>query len=105
LHAVGQAIDIRLPGRDLRSLRKVAVDLKGGGVGFYPKSDFVRVISAACAIGNSPDRQELRLSCFQSFGKTARELPKIEIVTRWFQPKNGQNRFELAPWSFGNDVA
>ena len=43
LHTVGQAIDIRLPGRDLRSLRKVAVDLKGGGVGFYPKSDFVHV--------------------------------------------------------------
>ncbi|MGZ8445378.1 MAG: DUF882 domain-containing protein [Candidatus Binatia bacterium] len=43
LHTVGKAIDIRLPGRDLRSLRKVAVDLKGGGVGFYPKSDFVHV--------------------------------------------------------------
>ena len=43
LHTVGQAIDIRLPGRDLRSLRKVAVDLQGGGVGFYPKSDFVHV--------------------------------------------------------------
>jgi uncharacterized protein YcbK (DUF882 family) len=43
LHTVGQAIDIRLPGRDLRSLRKAAVDLQGGGVGFYPKSDFVHV--------------------------------------------------------------
>jgi uncharacterized protein YcbK (DUF882 family) len=43
LHTVGQAIDIRLPGRDLRTLRKVALDLKGGGVGFYPKSDFVHV--------------------------------------------------------------
>lgn len=43
LHTVGQAIDIRLPGRDLRSLRKAALDLKGGGVGFYPKSDFVHV--------------------------------------------------------------
>jgi uncharacterized protein YcbK (DUF882 family) len=43
LHTVGQAIDIRLPGRDLRALRKVALDLKAGGVGFYPKSDFVHV--------------------------------------------------------------
>ena len=43
LHTVGQAIDIRLPGRDLRSLRKAAVDLQGGGVGFYAKSDFVHV--------------------------------------------------------------
>lgn len=43
LHTVGKAIDIRLPGRDLRSLRKVALELKGGGVGFYPKSDFVHV--------------------------------------------------------------
>jgi len=43
LHTVGQAIDIRLPGRPLNTLRKAAVDLKGGGVGFYPKSDFVHV--------------------------------------------------------------
>lgn len=43
LHTVGQAIDIRLPGRPLNTLRKVALDLKGGGVGFYPKSDFVHV--------------------------------------------------------------
>ncbi len=43
LHTVGQAIDIRLPGRPLSSLRKVALGLKGGGVGFYPKSDFVHV--------------------------------------------------------------
>ena len=43
MNTVGQAIDIRLPGRDLRTLRKVALDLKGGGVGFYPKSDFVHV--------------------------------------------------------------
>jgi len=43
LHTVGQAIDIRLPGRDLRSLRQAAVALQGGGVGFYPKSDFIHV--------------------------------------------------------------
>lgn len=43
LHTVGKAIDIRLPGRELRALRKIAVDLKGGGVGFYPKSDFIHV--------------------------------------------------------------
>jgi uncharacterized protein YcbK (DUF882 family) len=43
LHLVGQAIDIRTPGRDLRVLHKTAVALKGGGVGYYPKSDFVHV--------------------------------------------------------------
>jgi len=43
LHTVGQAIDIRLPGRPLTTLRQVALALKGGGVGFYPKSDFVHV--------------------------------------------------------------
>jgi uncharacterized protein YcbK (DUF882 family) len=43
LHLVGKAIDIRTPGRDLRVLHKTAVALKGGGVGFYPKSDFVHV--------------------------------------------------------------
>lgn len=43
LHMQGMAVDIRVPGRDLAQLRKVAVALKGGGVGYYPKSDFVHV--------------------------------------------------------------
>jgi uncharacterized protein YcbK (DUF882 family) len=43
LHLVGQAIDIRTPGRELATLRKVAMALKGGGVGYYPKSDFIHV--------------------------------------------------------------
>ena len=43
LHVLGKAIDIRTPGRDLRSLRSAAVGLKAGGVGYYAKSDFVHV--------------------------------------------------------------
>ncbi len=43
LHLVGKAIDIRTPATDLRGLQKVAMALKGGGVGYYPKSDFVHV--------------------------------------------------------------
>jgi uncharacterized protein YcbK (DUF882 family) len=43
LHPQGQAIDIRLPGRDLRRLRDAALHLKRGGVGYYHDSDFVHV--------------------------------------------------------------
>jgi uncharacterized protein YcbK (DUF882 family) len=43
LHLVGKAIDIRLPGKALPNLQQAAVALKGGGVGYYPKSDFVHV--------------------------------------------------------------
>ena len=43
LHMVGQAIDIRVPGVPLAELHKAAVSLKLGGVGFYPRSDFVHV--------------------------------------------------------------
>jgi len=43
LHIKGKAIDIRLSGYNTRGLHKAAVKLKGGGVGFYPKSDFVHV--------------------------------------------------------------
>jgi len=43
LHMYGKAADIRLPGCDLSLLRQVAMDLKGGGVGYYPRSDFVHV--------------------------------------------------------------
>jgi uncharacterized protein YcbK (DUF882 family) len=43
LHCAGKAIDIRMPGRELRTLHRAAVALKAGGVGYYPKSDFVHV--------------------------------------------------------------
>ncbi len=43
LHMEGKAVDIRLPGCDLGSLRQAALDLKRGGVGFYPGSNFVHV--------------------------------------------------------------
>lgn len=43
LHLDGKAIDIRIPGRDLALIRDSALSLKGGGVGFYPKSQFVHL--------------------------------------------------------------
>jgi uncharacterized protein YcbK (DUF882 family) len=43
LHMEGRAIDIRLPGVQLGQLRQAALDLKAGGVGYYPKSDFIHV--------------------------------------------------------------
>ena len=43
LHMQGKAIDVRLPGVDLKQLRKAALELRAGGVGYYPKSDFVHL--------------------------------------------------------------
>ncbi|MGA9665854.1 MAG: YcbK family protein [Gallionella sp.] len=43
LHMDGMAADIRIPGHDLRELHKVAIAMQGGGVGYYPRSDFVHV--------------------------------------------------------------
>lgn len=43
LHMDGKAIDIRLPGTDLRTLQKAAMSLKGGGVGYYASSQFVHM--------------------------------------------------------------
>lgn len=43
LHMVGDAIDIRVPGVKLAHLRDLAWELKMGGVGYYPKSDFIHV--------------------------------------------------------------
>jgi uncharacterized protein YcbK (DUF882 family) len=42
-HLRGMAIDFRLPGRGLETLRDVAIVIGGGGVGYYPGSDFVHV--------------------------------------------------------------
>ena len=43
LHMQGKAIDIRLPGCDLKHLKDAALSLKAGGVGYYAKSDFIHV--------------------------------------------------------------
>ncbi|MGA7802111.1 MAG: YcbK family protein [Gammaproteobacteria bacterium] len=43
LHMDGMAIDIRVPGRSLNTLHRAALALRGGGVGYYPHSDFVHV--------------------------------------------------------------
>jgi uncharacterized protein YcbK (DUF882 family) len=42
-HLLGKAIDVRLRGTDLEQLHRTASDLKLGGVGYYPDSEFVHV--------------------------------------------------------------
>lgn len=43
LHMDGKAIDLRIPGVPLKELRDAALDLKAGGVGYYPGSNFLHV--------------------------------------------------------------
>jgi uncharacterized protein YcbK (DUF882 family) len=47
MHIQGKAMDIRLPGTRLASLKKAAVALEMGGVGYYPEDDFVHIDSGA----------------------------------------------------------
>jgi uncharacterized protein YcbK (DUF882 family) len=43
LHLQAEAIDLRIPGVDTLKLRKAALALARGGVGYYPHSDFIHV--------------------------------------------------------------
>ena len=43
MHMQGKAIDIRVPDLSTKKLHRVAIKMKGGGVGYYPRSDFVHV--------------------------------------------------------------
>lgn len=43
LHMDGKAIDIRIPGIQLAELRQAGLQLQGGGVGYYPESNFVHL--------------------------------------------------------------
>jgi uncharacterized protein YcbK (DUF882 family) len=43
LHMDGKAVDFRLPGYSSATVRRLAVTLQGGGVGYYPRSDFVHL--------------------------------------------------------------
>jgi len=43
LHMQGKAIDLRMTDLSTKNLRKAALDLGFGGVGYYPKSNFVHL--------------------------------------------------------------
>lgn len=43
LHLQGKAIDVRLRGVKVANLHDVALGLRRGGVGYYPKADFVHL--------------------------------------------------------------
>ena len=61
LHIQAEAIDLRMPGIDTLKLRKAALALARGGVGYYPHSDFIHV-----------DVGRIRQWCFDCpFGLTA----------------------------------
>ncbi|MFO1129677.1 MAG: DUF882 domain-containing protein [Rhodospirillales bacterium] len=47
LHIQGMAIDIRLPDRDSRYVARTARDMERGGVGYYPRANFVHVDSGS----------------------------------------------------------
>lgn len=42
-HLKGQALDIRAHGCDIRILKKAALRLNQGGVGYYPRSGFIHI--------------------------------------------------------------
>jgi len=42
-HIQGRAIDIDLADRSVRAIRQAAISLQAGGVGQYPRSDFVHI--------------------------------------------------------------
>lgn len=43
LHLQGRAIDVRMPGLELRRLHRAAVSMRAGGVGYYARSNFVHL--------------------------------------------------------------
>jgi uncharacterized protein YcbK (DUF882 family) len=45
LHLEGRALDVRIPGVELARLREAALLLGRGGVGYYPRPDFVHIDS------------------------------------------------------------
>lgn len=44
-HIYGKAIDFNIPGVGLRKVRKAALSLQAGGVGYYPRGNFIHIDS------------------------------------------------------------
>lgn len=47
LHMLGQAVDFRIEGVPLKTLREAALKMKAGGVGYYPRSNFIHIDSGS----------------------------------------------------------
>ncbi len=47
LHMQGQAIDLQIPGIHPKKIRQAALELRYGGVGYYPRSQFVHLDSGS----------------------------------------------------------
>jgi uncharacterized protein YcbK (DUF882 family) len=47
LHMEGRALDISIPGIDVSALRRAALSLRLGGVGYYPRQNFIHIDSGA----------------------------------------------------------
>ena len=45
MHMYGKAVDIRMPGHSISALRRAAVSLQAGGVGYYRRSKFIHIDS------------------------------------------------------------
>lgn len=43
LHMTGQAVDLRHPGTRISRIRDIGREIKAGGVGYYPRSNFVHL--------------------------------------------------------------
>ncbi|HAM0442833.1 TPA: YcbK family protein, partial [Escherichia coli] len=42
-HTKGQAMDFHIEGIALSNIRKAALSMRAGGVGYYPRSNFVHI--------------------------------------------------------------
>jgi len=52
-HMYGQALDIQNKSLGARRIRDLAINLKAGGVGYYPRSDFVHIDTGTVRSWNS----------------------------------------------------
>ncbi|WP_342221725.1 YcbK family protein [Candidatus Fukatsuia endosymbiont of Tuberolachnus salignus] len=43
LHTLGKAMDFHIEGVALNTIRKAALNIRAGGVGYYPRSNFVHI--------------------------------------------------------------
>ncbi len=72
-HMEAKAIDIRIPGIPTAQLRDTALSLDAGGVGYYPRSQFVHVDVGPVrewSFGGSNRRAHLRTAKYSKHGRT-----------------------------------
>lgn len=60
-------MDFHIEGVSLANIRKAALSMRAGGVGYYPSSNFVHIDTGPSGTGNNETQEQYELSYYSGY--------------------------------------